>query len=235
MSGGVEIEVVEDPGRACASMLVSVAADGGHVVLTGGSTPRAAYAEFAEVVLTDGIDLSRTALWFGDERCVPPYDEFSNYLMVRRAMLDALGEGRFAGVHRIKGELGFDAAAAAYERELRAAGPPAFDLLLLGVGSDGHIASMFPDQHSLQERERLVVGVPEAGLEPFVPRVTITLPALALARRIVVLATGASKADAVSAAFGPAARPHPRVPSSMLVTVAQELTVLLDQAAAGKL
>lgn len=235
MSGAIAFDVVEDPGVACASMLLSAAAAGGDIVLTGGSTPRAAYGQVARTVAAERIDVGSTSLWFGDERCVAPDDERSNYLMVKRSLLDPLGEGRFAAVHRIKGELGCDAGADDYEAQLRSAGPPSFDLLLLGIGPDGHTASMFPDQASLSERERLVAGLQQAGLEPFVPRVTITLAAIALARRVVVLASGATKADAVAAAFGPQARPDPHIPASMLVTVAQELTVLLDKAAAGKL
>jgi 6-phosphogluconolactonase len=94
---------------------------------------------------------------------------------------------------------------------------------------------MFPDQDSLAERERNVVGVREAGLEPFVPRVTFTLPALALARRVVFLISGASKAEAVAAAFGKHAEPDPHVPSSLVSSWANEVTVLLDPAAAERL
>ena len=75
----LEIEVVDDPGRACSAMLVGVAAGGGHIVLTGGSTPRAAYGEFVDAVDAVGIDVSACTMWFGDERCVPPEDERSNY------------------------------------------------------------------------------------------------------------------------------------------------------------
>jgi 6-phosphogluconolactonase len=231
----LEIEVVEDPARACAAMLVGAAAGGGQVVLAGGSTPRAAYEEFVTAVRAVDLELADTTFWFGDERCVPPDDESSNYRMVKRAMLDPLGDAAPSNVRRMRGELGPAEAADEYERELREAGPPAFDLLLLGIGPDGHTASLFPDQPSLSERSRLVVGVPEAGLEPFVPRVTLTLPALALARQVVVLVAGASKADAVAAAFGPGAAPDPHVPSSMLAPLAKEITVLLDPAAAGRL
>jgi 6-phosphogluconolactonase len=231
----LEIEVVEDPARACAAMLVGAAAGGGQVVLAGGSTPRAAYEEFVTAVRAVELDLADTTFWFGDERCVPPNDERSNYLMVKQALLDPLGDGAPSNVRRMRGELGHAEAADEYERELREAGPPAFDLLLLGIGPDGHTASLFPDQPSLSERSRLVVGVPEAGLEPFVPRVSMTLPALALARQVVVLAAGASKAGAVAAAFGPSAAPDPHVPSSMLAPLAKQITVLLDPAAAGRL
>jgi 6-phosphogluconolactonase len=231
----LEIEVVDDPGRACAAMLVGVAAGGGQIVVTGGSTPRAAYVEFVEAVQTVGIDVSQCAMWFSDERCVPPEDERSNYGMVREALLEPLGESAAPIVHRMRGELGPSEAAEEYERELRAAGPPRFDLVLLGIGPDGHLASMFPDQSSLSERSRLVLGVDQAGFEPYVPRVTLTFPALVNARQIVFLATGANKAGPVAAAFGPNAKPDPHVPSSLLPPMAKDVKVLLDRDAAAGL
>ena len=227
----VQIEVVEDPARACATLLLGAASGGGQIVLAGGSTPRAAYSEFVQAVRAVELDLSRTTVWFGDERCVAPEDERSNYRMVKESLLDPLGDAAPADVRRIKGELGAGEAADEYERALRDAGPPEFELVLLGIGPDGHTASLFPDQPSLSERSRLAVGVPEAGLEPFVPRVTLTWPALASARQIAFLASGASKAKAVAAAFGPDAKPDPHIPSSMLATIAKEITVLLDPAA----
>jgi 6-phosphogluconolactonase len=234
----VEIEILDDPARACAAMLVGIAAGGGQIVLTGGSTPRAAYGEFVEAVRTVGIDVSGCVMWFSDERCVPPEDSRSNYGMVREALVEPLGTfGRVPTVHRMQGELGPQDGAAEYERALREAGSPRFDLVLLGIGPDGHLASMFPDQESLSERSRPVVGVPEAGLEPFVPRVTLTFPALVNARQIVFLATGESKAEAVAAAFGPDAKPDPHVPSSLLASHAKDVKdvkVLLDRDA-GKL
>lgn len=215
-------------------MLVGVAAGGGDIVLTGGSTPRAAYTELVEAVRTVGVDLSECTLWFSDERCVAPDDERSNYGLVRDSLLDALGDLPLPTVHRMRGELGPTAAADEYERELHAAGPPRFDLVLLGIGPDGHLASMFPDHASLAERSRLVVGVEKSGLEPYVPRVTLTFPAIVNARQIVFLVTGESKAEAVAAAFGPDATPDPHIPSSLLVPQAKEVKVLLDRDA-GKL
>jgi 6-phosphogluconolactonase len=225
----VTLEVVEDPAAACASMLLEVAGSGSQIVLTGGSTPRSAYERAA----LDRRAFDGTTLWFGDERCVPPEDQRSNYRMAKEALLDALGAG--VVVHRIEGECGPFEAADRYEAQLREAGEPRFDLLLLGLGSDGHLASLFPDQEAVSERDRLVVGVPEAGLEPFVPRVSLTLPALASARRIVFLVSGASKAHAVAAAFGADAKPDPHVPASMLPPLADEIIVLLDPAAAESL
>jgi 6-phosphogluconolactonase len=229
------IEVVEDPARGAAAMMISAALGGGEIVLAGGSTPRSAYEQFVTAVRTVGLDLSRTRFWIGDDRCVGPENEVSNYRMIQESLLGPLAAVSRPVIHRIRGELGPEAGANDYERQLRDAGTPKFDLVLLGMGPDGHTASLFPDQGTLSERERLVVGVPEAGLEPFVPRVTMTFPALANSRDVLVLAEGGSKADAVAAAFGPEAKPDPHVPSSMLVSEVKNLTVLLDHEAAAKL
>lgn len=230
-----QIEVLDDPARACSAMLLSAVLHGGDVVLTGGSTPGPAYQELASALREVGGDLGSTTLWFGDERCVAPHDERSNYRLVKQTLLDPLSELPAPTVMRIHGELGPEKAAEAYERQIQEAGEPEFDLLLLGLGPDGHCASLFPDQSSLGERARLVVGVPEAGLEPFIPRVSLTLSGLANARRTVFLVTGESKAEAVAAAFGPRSMPDPHVPASMLVPLANELKVLLDPAAAARL
>jgi 6-phosphogluconolactonase len=223
----VELQVVEDPAAECAELLVEVASCGGHIVVAGGSTPRAAYQQAAE----KADAWAGATVWFGDERCVPPDDERSNYLMVKEALLDALTD---VTVHRMKGELGFAEGADDYELELREAGLERFDLLLLGIGSDGHTASLFPGQPTLSERSRLVVGVERAGLEPFVPRISFTLTAIERGERVVVLVSGASKADAVSRAFGPDAKPDRQVPSSLLATLDTSVTVLLDAPAAGR-
>jgi 6-phosphogluconolactonase len=231
VSGPARLKVVEDPARVCAERMLEVARGGGHIVLTGGSTPRGAYEMAAEHRDAFGA----TTFWFGDERCVPPDDDRSNYKMARESLLSSLDEDYAPVVHRMEGELGPDAGADAYEQVLRDAGTPAFDLLLLGIGPDGHTASLFPDQKTVGERSRLVVGVAEAGLEPFVPRVSFTLSAIALAREVMFLVAGGSKADAVAAAFGPHAVPGPHVPSSLVATVAANVVVVLDEAAAGKL
>ena len=231
----LELEVVDDPARACAAMLLSTVLHGGDVVLAGGSTPRAAYEELTSAIRSVGGDLGATILWFGDERCVPPDDELSNYRLVKQTLLDPLSDLPAPTVMRMHGELGPEKGADAYERQLQEAGEPEFDLLLLGLGPDGHCASLFPDQPSLAERARLVVGVDEAGLEPFVPRVSLTLSGLANAKQTVFLVTGESKADAVAAAFGHGASPDPHVPASMLVPLANDLKVLLDRGAAARL
>jgi len=244
----VEIEVTDDPARACAAILVGAAAAGEDIVLTGGSTPRRAYEEFVSAVQSVGVDVAGARFWFGDERCVGPDDERSNYGMAREALFSRLG-GELE-VHRMKGELGPEEGAADYERQLERAGVSEFELLLLGIGPDGHTASLFPDQPAVHERTRLVVPVPEAGLEPFVPRISFTFAAVARARKVVVLATGEQKAKAVAAAFGGAAAEpgaggpagpgdgggavagDPHVPASFLPVVARDLVVLVDPPAA---
>ena len=230
----LSIEVVEDPARAAAAMMVSAALGGGQIVLAGGSTPRTANAQFVDAVQAVGLDLAGTTFWIGDERCVGPDDDKANFKMITHSLIEPLAGVAQLDVRRIKGELGPEAGAEDYERQLDAAGRPEFDLVMLGLGPDGHTASLFPDQPSLGERRRLVVGVPEAGLEPFVPRVSLTIPALTAAKQVVVLAEGDTKADAIAAAFGPDAEPDPHVPVSLLVGEAEELIVLIDQAAAAK-
>jgi 6-phosphogluconolactonase len=231
----VTFEVVEDPARACAALMVSAAIGGGEIVLAGGSTPKTAYEHFVDAVKSVGLNLAGSRFWIGDERCVDPEDERSNYRMIKQALIDPLDGVTSVDVERIRGELGPDPAADEYEQRLRAAGPPAFDLVLLGIGPDGHTASLFPGQPTLDERTRLVVGVPEAGLEPFVPRVSLTISALISTQRIVFLASGESKAEAIAEAFGPDSDPNPAVPSSLLVADAKQITVLLDRPAAKRL
>jgi 6-phosphogluconolactonase len=221
----VEIVVVDDPASVVADMLASAARDGGHIVLTGGSTPARAY----ELAAERAPDWSRTQLWWGDERCVPPDDERSNYGMAKRTLLDRLEEQPTA-VHRMRGELGRDAGAEDYDREL---GDLArFDLLLLGLGPDGHIASLYPDEPTLDESERRVIGA-EAKLDPYVDRITLTLPMLRAARAIVFLVAGADKADAAARAF--AGEPTRSTPGSLVHAVSGTTTAVLDRAAAATL
>jgi 6-phosphogluconolactonase len=219
--------VLDDPAAAVAERIAAVAGAGGHIALTGGSTPRAAY----ELAAAMDVDWSGCTLWFGDERCVAPTDELSNYGMVREALLDRL-PGPPPAVQRMEGELGPHVAAAAYEQALRE-GPASFDILLLGLGPDAHCASLFPHDPALDERDRLVVGVEEAGMEPFVPRVTLTLPAINAAQEVVFLVAGEEKAPAAARAFGGA--PDRGAPASLVAPASGRLTVLLDAAAAARL
>jgi 6-phosphogluconolactonase len=227
----VRLVVDDDPAAPAAGRLTEAAAAGAHIALAGGSTPRTAYERAA----TLGADWSRATLWFGDERCVPPEHEHSNFGMAKRALLDRI-EGDPPAVRRIAGELGFVEAADAYERELRGAfgeDVPRLDLILLGLGPDAHTASLFPNDAALGERERAVVGVETPGMPPLVSRVTLTLPVMNAAREVVFLVAGEDKAEAVARAFADA--PGPDAPASLVDPDGGGLTLLLDPAAASRL
>jgi 6-phosphogluconolactonase len=224
----VEITVVDDAeeaARLVAERLVQQARAGGSVVLTGGSTPSRAYELAAELE----PDWSRVELWWGDERCVAPADEQSNYAMAKAALLDRLAVAP-AAVRRMQGELGPDAGAAEYELELAGVGD--FDLVLLGLGEDGHIASLFPNFPSLAVTDRDAVGS-EAGHEPFIDRISLTLPRLGAARELLFLVTGDDKADAVSRAL--AGEPSSATPGSLARATDGTTRAVLDRAAAAKL
>ena len=194
-----ELTVLDDPAAALAEMLADAAEAGGHVVLAGGSSYKRAY----ELAAARDSDWSRTTVWYGDERCVPPDHELSNHAMAQAALLSRLQAP--PEVVRMQGEL----------------------------GPDAHTASLFPGKPEVEERSRLVVGVELAGMEPQVPRISLSLPALNSGRRTVFLVTGADKAKAVARAFGdtpdgdsPAAHVRPR---------AGQLLVFCDPAAAKEL
>jgi 6-phosphogluconolactonase len=222
-----ELRVTEDPAGEVAELLVEAARAGHQIVLTGGSTPRDAYERAAG----QDVDWHRATVWFGDERCVPADDERSNYAMAAAALLDRIPDDRAPAVMRMPGELGPQQGADVYEALLREqlGSRPCFDLLLLGLGDDGHMASLFPARPAVHERDRLVVGVPDAGLPPFVPRISLTLPVINDAQRVVFLVAGAGKAPAVSRAFGGQA--STAVPASLV----HDPLVILDAAAASEL
>jgi 6-phosphogluconolactonase len=217
----IEIVVAERPAQDVAERLAAAARDGGHIVLTGGSTPRTAY-ELAAALETDW---SAVELWWGDERCVPADDERSNYRMAKEALIDRVTVG---AVHRIPGELGRDRGAALYEEELGAL--ERFDLVLLGMGRDGHVASLYPEEATLDETERRVIGA-EARLEPYVDRITLTLPMLRRANQVLFLITGADKAEAARRAF--TGEPSRSTPASLVRGV--RTAAVLDAAAAALL
>jgi len=231
---GKNLEVVEDVAGAAAERIADAVRAGGHIALSGGSTPRAAHERAAAV---GELDWSGTHLWFGDERAVPPENEHSNYRMTRESLLDRI-EGTAPEVHRVPTELGYREAAAAYEKELGevfgTGEAPALDLVLLGIGPDAHTASLFPGAPQLRERERWAVGVETPGMAPLLSRVTLTLPVLNAAREVVFLISGDDKAAAVARAFGdhPAG---PEAPASLVDPLDGSLTVLLDGAAASRL
>lgn len=223
MDDAVDIVVAADPAQVVGERLAGAALRGGHIVLTGGSAVGPAYERAAR--LRD--DWSGAELWWGDERAVPPDDELSNYSLAKSTLLDRV---RLGAVHRMRGELGRDEGARLYDEEL--AGVGTFDLVFLGLGPDGHVASLFPSRPTLDETERSAIGA-EAGLEPFVDRITMTLPRLRNAREVLFMVTGESKADAVAAAL--AGEPSHRVPGSLVRASDGKTTAVLDEAAASKL
>jgi 6-phosphogluconolactonase len=214
----------ESAAKQVAELLAEAARAGSEIALTGGSTPGRAY----ELAAALEPDWSGAGLWWGDERCVPPDDDRSNFGLAQRTLLHRL-ETQPARVHRIRGEDEPALAADSYDQELRGT---TLDLLLLGLGPDGHVASLFPNSPGLAETERLVIHA-EAKLDPLVERVTLTLPPLRSARRIVFLVTGEQKAEAVAAVL--AGPPDPAAPGSLIRAESGETLAILDQKAASRL
>lgn len=219
-----DLHVVDDPAAEVGRLLAEQARRGGSIVLTGGSTPGTAYRHAAALE----PDWSGVELWWSDERCVAPDDERSNYRLAKETLLDALRE-QPRDVHRIRGELQPADAAGELDHALDGA---ELDLLLLGLGSDGHVASLFPGSPQLHVEDRRAVSGP-AGLEPWVERVTMTMPQLRAARRIVFLVTGDTKAEAVNRAF--AGDIAEDVPASLLRLAPVRVQAFLDAAAASKI
>ncbi|HEY6876168.1 MAG TPA: 6-phosphogluconolactonase [Candidatus Dormibacteraeota bacterium] len=205
----------DDVARTAADEIVAALAAGSRtLVLAGGNTPKRCYELLAQ---KSGIAWGRVTVLFGDERCVPPDDPESNFRMAREALLDQVSP---ASVHRIAGELGPDEAAKAYDSLVGGLAP--LDLVLLGVGEDGHTASLFPGHPELQAKGWAVAV--RNSPKPPPDRVSLTLDALRGARRVIVLAAGAGKSDAVAKAR------RGEVPSGMIAGAQW----LIDKAAAGQ-
>jgi 6-phosphogluconolactonase len=191
------------------------------LALSGGSTPRPAYERLAT---EPAIPWEAVEIYFGDERAVPPTDPASNYRMAREALIDRVGlpEGR---VHRMGAdEPDPEAAAARYAATL----PDRLDVLVLGMGQDGHTASLFPGAPALRETQRKVV--PARSPVPPIPRLTITPPVIASARSAAVITAGAAKAPVVAQVLR-----GPWRPEELPAQLARERTWLLDRAAAAAL
>jgi 6-phosphogluconolactonase len=219
-----DLRIVDDPAASVGELLAAQAALGGSIVLTGGSTPGEAYERAAELTR----DWSAVTLWWGDERCVPPDDERSNYRLAKETLLDRI-EVPPREVHRIRGEI--DPPAAAHELDGLLADVQ-LDFLLLGLGPDGHCASLFPGSPQLDIEDRRAAHGPP-GLEPFVERVTMTMPELRSALRIVFLVTGEEKAEAVARAFRDEISYD--IPASLVRLAPVQVEVVLDEDAASKL
>ncbi|MCI4342971.1 MAG: 6-phosphogluconolactonase [Thermoplasmata archaeon] len=208
-------------------------------VLAGGHTPEGLYRLLARSYRAR-FPWRETEIYFGDERCVSPRSLESNYATARDGLLARVPIRR-TRIHRLLGEVRPPSrAAAGYARALGTLPPPGdagaawFDLVLLGIGPDGHTASLFPGSRSLSETRRSVVAVRRAGRPPFLPRLTMTLPALAASREVLFLAAGADKADAVAAIFHALPNGTPEWPAS-LVRSTGPVVWYVDRAAASRL
>lgn len=209
------------------------------VALTGGSTPRRLYQMLAEDPLRTQLDWGRVQFFWGDERCVPPDHADSNYRMAHEALLSQLSIGP-EQVHRMEGERpDLDQSARDYQNTLaRVFGvasegePPAFDLILLGMGSDGHTASLFPHTQALHEKDRWVVAneVPQHSTH----RLTMTYPLLNRGRQVLFMVTGAQKSSTLREVLEGPSDPE-RLPSQRLQPTQGKLTWLVDTAAAAEL
>src|SRR5438477_3117894 len=190
MAEFVILATAEEVAEAAAAEIAEALRDGAKtLVLTGGTTPKRCY----ELLSTLEVEWGRVAVLFGDERCVPPDHPDSNYRMVKEALLDRVAP---ATVYRMPAELGPDEGADAYAEVVANLTP--LDFVLLGVGEDGHVASLFPG-HPLLRATGLTAGISDSPKPP-PERVTLTLEAIRDARRVLIIATGGGKAGAVALA-----------------------------------
>src|SRR3954467_2950231 len=204
MAREIDIVCVSDTAQVVAEKLAEGARNGGNIVVTGGGSVAEAYRRAAALE----SDWSKVDVWFTDERCVPQDDESSNYRLVKESLLDRVTGPR---VHRMRGELGKEQGATLYEQELGSL--ERFDYVLLGLGPDGHVASLFPLQPTLDVTERKAVGA-EAHLKPFVARAPVTRAMLRGAKEMAFLVTGKDKADACQRAF--VGEPSRETPGSLV-------------------
>ncbi len=205
------------------------------VALAGGSTPRTLYHLLASAEYREQIPWRETHLFWGDERCVPPSHSDSNYRMVQETLLTKVPIP-FENIHRMQGEVDPENGARIYEQELReffsGESIPIFDLVILGLGKDGHTASLFPGSLSLEEEERLVV--PAAPTEVKHHRLTFTLPVINQAGTILFLAAGKEKAEVVSQIFQET-KDFDRIPARRVKALNGELYWFVDDKAAALL
>src|SRR5215469_10238041 len=200
-----QIEVVDEDkfAQAAAQRLVSRIksnTDRIAVCLTGGSSPEGLYRLLAVEPWRGKVPWDRVHWFMGDDRFVPQSDPLSNMAAAKRAFLDSVPVPP-QNIHAVATDTDLQTAAHRYEDELKRfydadrlnPARPLFDFVLMGLGPDGHTASLFPRSPALQESQRWVVGVPEAGMEPFVPRVTLTFPALASTHEMLFLVDNADK------------------------------------------
>ncbi len=238
-----QVRILADPealSRSAADLVVATiqaaaAAKGAvSVALSGGSTPRRLYTLLGEAPWRERIEWKRVHLFWADERCVPPDHSESNYRLVAETLLTRV-ELPEAHIHRIRGEKEPELAAQEYEEEIlaffRPAALPAFDLILLGAGEDGHTASLFPGSPVLREKKR--IAVPAYREAPKHSRVTLTLPVLNHAAHILFLVSGRAKAAVVHEILEDG---NPKqYPAGLVQPVSGRVTWMIDREAAGLL
>ncbi len=231
-------EVTRDAAELFAASVSSAVSARGQarVAISGGSTPKAVFELLARDY-ADKISWGHVQLFWVDERCVPPADKESNFGMTKQAMLDKVPLPA-ANVHRMEGELDPQEAAARYEAEIRntlrleGAETPAFDLILLGLGPDGHTASLFPHTEALHELARICLAnhVPQKDTW----RLTLTWPVITQGREVVFLIEGEEKAGVLKTVFTGAYDPE-QYPAQLIRPANGRLALLLDQAVAAQL
>ncbi len=251
-STGIEVRRFRDPEELARGAVEEIVETGGRAVssqgrfslaLAGGSTPRAAYELLATELHAHRLDWSRTTVFWGDERCVSPDHPDSNYGMAKRALLDRVPIPD-SNIYRIRGEIDPTTAAEQYEAILQtsftapsgqsgsSSSAPRFDLILLGMGADGHTAALFPGTQALQEKERWVRAEFVDTLKTW--RVTLTPPLINSAARVVFLVSGAEKSDRLREVLKGPFRPD-LLPAQIVLPADGEVLWLVDEAAAALL
>ena len=223
LADAVAVEVVERIGQAIAER------GDCRLAVAGGSTPRPVYERLAEPGLAERVDWTRTHLFWGDERAVPPNHEKSNYRMVDETLLRHIRIPK-ANVQRIAGELDAGAAARQYAETL---GEKPLDLVLLGMGGDGHTASLFPGTSALAQTTSRVLSTKSPV--PPIDRVSLSLRALNEARTVLFMVAGASKADRLAEVLHQITTGSPSLPAAMVQPRSGALLWLVDASAAARL
>jgi len=209
------------------------------IALSGGTTPEILYRALASPAFADRFDWSRATFFFSDERCVPPNDPRSNYALADKALFTPLNIPP-SQIYRMAGESSDpQAAASEYEQQLRLAtktvpsAQPSLDLILLGLGEDGHTASLFPGASILRDRQRAIAATQSPKDPP--DRLTMTLAAINRASVVLFLATGSGKAGVVRAILDPKTEAERQFPASLVKPEEGRLIWFLDRAAAAEL
>ena len=209
------------------------------IALSGGTTPETLYRALTSPAFADRFDWSRTTFFFSDERCVPPDDPRSNYALAKKILFTPLNIMP-SQVYRMAGESGDPRAAAfEYEQQLRLAtktsssAQPSLDLVLLGLGEDGHTASLFPGASILRDRQRVIAATQSPKDPP--NRMTMTLAAINRASVILFLVAGASKSGVVRAILDPRTEAERQLPAALVSPEEGRLIWFLDRAAAAEL